>query len=358
MRSEKLAAPVPEQIPTDPYELLGVDRSASDVEIKSAHRKLALKYHPDRNPGDAAAGERMKAINEAKDLLLNPEKVKGSPTRTPPPPQGGFGDFFKEQAAREKKEKEEQAKRDVENEKRRKEREVEYERERAEAQKRREEEWAKQETERQQRAERERQEREERERKQQEEARLKEVERLNHEVEKLQDRYVGDMQEDFNHKYPRIFKLAFGDDPMRYGSYEQRKTDSEREISEALTKLASASQLSVESVKANFDATLREKVKKKEIESLNYWKGFLEKNIRYAEGEVEMLEQDLGKFDPRYKHIRVGKAAGRSMAQEFLRSKGLWPGLEKVRQQIQEKQNNIKQLQEGIKEIEGMTSKL
>lgn len=58
----------------DYYELLGVDRSASDDDIKKAYRKLALKHHPDRNPGDKAAGERFKEISEAYDVLSDAEK--------------------------------------------------------------------------------------------------------------------------------------------------------------------------------------------------------------------------------------------------------------------------------------------
>lgn len=58
----------------DYYKILGVDRKASDAEIKRAYRKLALKYHPDRNRGDKQAEERFKEINEAYQVLSDPEK--------------------------------------------------------------------------------------------------------------------------------------------------------------------------------------------------------------------------------------------------------------------------------------------
>jgi molecular chaperone DnaJ len=59
---------------TDPYTVLGVDRKASAAEIKKAYRKLARQYHPDRNPGDAKAEERFKEVNEANDVLSDPDK--------------------------------------------------------------------------------------------------------------------------------------------------------------------------------------------------------------------------------------------------------------------------------------------
>ena len=58
----------------DYYEILEVDRNASAEEIKKAYRKLALKYHPDRNPGDAEAEEKFKLINEAYQVLSDQEK--------------------------------------------------------------------------------------------------------------------------------------------------------------------------------------------------------------------------------------------------------------------------------------------
>jgi curved DNA-binding protein len=58
----------------DYYQILGVDRNSDADEIKSAYRKLALKHHPDRNPGDKSAEEKFKDINEAYQVLSDPEK--------------------------------------------------------------------------------------------------------------------------------------------------------------------------------------------------------------------------------------------------------------------------------------------
>lgn len=58
----------------DYYKILGVDRNASDEEIKKTYRKLALKYHPDKNPDDASAEERFKEINEAYEVLGDSKK--------------------------------------------------------------------------------------------------------------------------------------------------------------------------------------------------------------------------------------------------------------------------------------------
>jgi molecular chaperone DnaJ len=60
----------------DYYEVLGVTRTATDQEIKSAYRRLAVKYHPDKNPNDATAEEKFKEAAEAYSVLSNDEQRK------------------------------------------------------------------------------------------------------------------------------------------------------------------------------------------------------------------------------------------------------------------------------------------
>src|SRR5271169_2441029 len=58
----------------DCYEVLGVDRGAGEQELKAAYRKLALQFHPDRNPGDHASEEKFKEAAEAYSVLSDPQK--------------------------------------------------------------------------------------------------------------------------------------------------------------------------------------------------------------------------------------------------------------------------------------------
>lgn len=74
----------------DPYDVLGVDRNASADDIKKAYRKLAIKYHPDKNPGDKAAEEKFKEAAGAYEILSDPEK-KAKYDRFGHAAPGGFG---------------------------------------------------------------------------------------------------------------------------------------------------------------------------------------------------------------------------------------------------------------------------
>src|SRR6185436_8816483 len=60
----------------DYYKILGVSKTATTDEIKKAFRKLAVKYHPDKNPGNKQMEEKFKEANEANEVLSNPEKRK------------------------------------------------------------------------------------------------------------------------------------------------------------------------------------------------------------------------------------------------------------------------------------------
>jgi molecular chaperone DnaJ len=92
----------------DYYDILGVARSASDAEIKKSYRRLAMKFHPDRNQGDEAASEKFKEAKEAYEILSDPQKraaydqfghagVQGGPAGSGQGPGGfGFGDIFED----------------------------------------------------------------------------------------------------------------------------------------------------------------------------------------------------------------------------------------------------------------------
>ncbi|MBE6599455.1 MAG: molecular chaperone DnaJ, partial [Ruminococcaceae bacterium] len=86
----------------DYYEVLGVDKSADEGSIKKAYRQLAKKYHPDMNPGDAEAEAKFKEVNEAYDILSDPDKkakydqyghAAFDPASGGGAGFGGFGDF-------------------------------------------------------------------------------------------------------------------------------------------------------------------------------------------------------------------------------------------------------------------------
>lgn len=70
----------------DPYKVLGVSPDASDEEIKTAYRRLAKKYHPDLNPGDAEAAKKMQQVNAAYEQIKNPEKAAQNQ-------RGGYGGY-------------------------------------------------------------------------------------------------------------------------------------------------------------------------------------------------------------------------------------------------------------------------
>lgn len=78
----------------DPYEVLGVSPSASADEVKKAYRKKARENHPDLNPNDPKAAERMNEVNEAYDRITNPEKYAASDARAAASSAAGQGNPF------------------------------------------------------------------------------------------------------------------------------------------------------------------------------------------------------------------------------------------------------------------------
>ena len=77
----------------DPYEVLGVSRDASDEEVKKAYRKLAKQYHPDVNPGDKTAEEKMKEINAAYDAIKNGTAAQYGSQGGYAGQSGGYGSY-------------------------------------------------------------------------------------------------------------------------------------------------------------------------------------------------------------------------------------------------------------------------
>jgi molecular chaperone DnaJ len=83
----------------DYYDVLGVNKSASPEDIKSAYRKLAVKYHPDKNPGDKAAEDKFKEASEAYGILSDKSKKENydnfghAAFENGGGGQGGFGGF-------------------------------------------------------------------------------------------------------------------------------------------------------------------------------------------------------------------------------------------------------------------------
>ena len=71
----------------DPYKVLGVSPDASDEEIKRAYRRLAKKYHPDLNPGDKVAAQKMQEVNAAYEQIKDPDKFRQQQT------SGGYGGY-------------------------------------------------------------------------------------------------------------------------------------------------------------------------------------------------------------------------------------------------------------------------
>lgn len=79
----------------DPYKILGVSPDATDDEIKRAYRRLAKKYHPDLNPGDAEAARKMQEVNDAYERIKNPQKSQSGPYgNSGYGNTGGYGGYY------------------------------------------------------------------------------------------------------------------------------------------------------------------------------------------------------------------------------------------------------------------------
>src|SRR5476649_3084110 len=98
---------MPATMKTDYYEILQIERTATDGEIKTAYRKLAMEFHPDRNPNNPEAEEKFKECSEAYAILSDADKraaydrfghaavnAGGSPFGGSPFAQGDLGDIF------------------------------------------------------------------------------------------------------------------------------------------------------------------------------------------------------------------------------------------------------------------------
>ena len=86
-------------MPNDPFAVLGVSSSATEDEIKAAYRRLAKKYHPDLNPGDKVAEQKMREVNDAYTRALQIKKTGRDPSANPYGsagygPNGGYGNPF------------------------------------------------------------------------------------------------------------------------------------------------------------------------------------------------------------------------------------------------------------------------
>ena len=80
----------------DLYQTLGIEKNSSDADIKKAYRKLAMKYHPDRNPGDSASEQKFKSIQKAYAILSDKQKRAAYDQfgHAGVNPQGGMGGGF------------------------------------------------------------------------------------------------------------------------------------------------------------------------------------------------------------------------------------------------------------------------